>query len=245
MDEILASIRRIISEDNPLIGPLPPPSLAEESDGVLLLTRRAPPEAPEPSIAQDHVMAPLEIAANDPEPAPDPAPPEIPPPPPGPEIEPIQPEPEAPPPELEAPPPEAEPQIPPPASEPEPEVTTIDTELDIQAPPPEPNTQIPPPEPEPIAAMAPIPAFTPEDLGIVAEDIAASAAAAFQELSFVIENTPAPPSVSVSAAGPTLEDITRDLLRPMLKAWLDEHLPQIVRARVSEEVERIARRGVR
>jgi cell pole-organizing protein PopZ len=93
--------------------------------------------------------------------------------------------------------------------------------------------------------VAPIPAFTPEDLGIVAEDIAASTAAAFEELSFVIENTPAPPSVSVSAAGPTLEDITRDLLRPMLKAWLDEHLPQIVRARVSEEVERIARRGVR
>ena len=41
--------------------------------------------------------------------------------------------------------------------------------------------------------------------------------------------------------GRTLEDVVRELLRPMMKAWLDEHLPGIVEAQVAAEVERIAR----
>ncbi|MGH6992095.1 MAG: DUF2497 domain-containing protein [Caulobacteraceae bacterium] len=35
------------------------------------------------------------------------------------------------------------------------------------------------------------------------------------------------------------------MLRPMLKAWLDENLGAIVQQRVDEEVERIARGRVR
>ncbi len=46
-------------------------------------------------------------------------------------------------------------------------------------------------------------------------------------------------------AGRTLEDVVRELLRPLLKAWLDENLPRIVEAKVAEEVERIARSRVR
>ena len=34
------------------------------------------------------------------------------------------------------------------------------------------------------------------------------------------------------------------LMNPLLKAWLDEHLPAIVQAKVEEEVERIARRRI-
>lgn len=45
--------------------------------------------------------------------------------------------------------------------------------------------------------------------------------------------------------GRSLEDVTRELLRPLLKAWLDENLPTIVRASVEEEVARIARGRVR
>ena len=41
--------------------------------------------------------------------------------------------------------------------------------------------------------------------------------------------------------GRSLEDVTRELLRPLLKAWLDENLPRIVSAKVEEEVARIAR----
>jgi len=51
-------------------------------------------------------------------------------------------------------------------------------------------------------------------------------------------------SIAMPAAGRTLEDVVRELLNPLLKAWLDEHLPTIVQAKVEEEVERIARRRV-
>ncbi len=71
--------------------------------------------------------------------------------------------------------------------------------------------------------------------------IVTGAAASFERLYFVVENPPPPTPLAVSAAGPTLEDLTRELLRPMVKAWLDENLDTIVRARVDAEVERISR----
>ena len=40
---------------------------------------------------------------------------------------------------------------------------------------------------------------------------------------------------------PTLEDVVRETLRPMLKSWLDENLPRVVERMVQEEVERITR----
>ena len=45
-----------------------------------------------------------------------------------------------------------------------------------------------------------------------------------------------------SDQGQTLEGIVRELLRPMLKQWLDENLPAIVEEKVQAEIERIARR---
>ena len=46
-----------------------------------------------------------------------------------------------------------------------------------------------------------------------------------------------------SQQGQTLEGIVRELLRPMLKQWLDDNLPGIVEEKVQEEIERVARRG--
>ncbi len=40
-----------------------------------------------------------------------------------------------------------------------------------------------------------------------------------------------------------IEDMTRDLLRGLLKQWLDDNLPQLVEKLVREEIERVARRG--
>ena len=51
-------------------------------------------------------------------------------------------------------------------------------------------------------------------------------------------------SVAMPKGGRNLEDVVAELLRPLLKAWLDEHQPTIVQAKVEEEVERIARRRV-
>jgi cell pole-organizing protein PopZ len=39
----------------------------------------------------------------------------------------------------------------------------------------------------------------------------------------------------------TLEDIARDLLRPMLKTWLDDNLPQLVERLVRAEIEQLSR----
>jgi hypothetical protein len=43
----------------------------------------------------------------------------------------------------------------------------------------------------------------------------------------------------------TLEDVVRELLRPLLQQWLDQNLPGIVQQAVEAEVERIARGRVR
>jgi cell pole-organizing protein PopZ len=83
------------------------------------------------------------------------------------------------------------------------------------------------------------------ETAVVAHETAAVVAASFERLAFVVENTPQPPPFAVSAAGVTLEDITREILTPVIKAWLDENLPAIVQARVDEEVERITRGRVR
>ena|SRR5580658_5390849 len=88
----------------------------------------------------------------------------------------------------------------------------------------------PKPEPEPVALMR------EEEESLVSLPSAFAAASAFGSLTAAI---------SLPAAGRTLEDLTRDLLKPLLKAWLDENLPRIVEAKVAEEVERISRTRVR
>ena len=41
--------------------------------------------------------------------------------------------------------------------------------------------------------------------------------------------------------GRTLEDLVREMLRPMLKAWLDDNLPSMVERLVRAEIERVSR----
>ncbi len=80
------------------------------------------------------------------------------------------------------------------------------------------------------------------DEPLVSEPAAAEAASSFGRLSAAAAR---PPAMAMPAPGRTLEDVTADLLRPMLKAWLDENLGDIVQQRVDEEVQRIARGRVR
>jgi cell pole-organizing protein PopZ len=49
-------------------------------------------------------------------------------------------------------------------------------------------------------------------------------------------------SLAMPSEGRTLEDVVREMLRPMLKDWLDTNLPSIVETAVQAEVERISRR---
>ncbi len=39
----------------------------------------------------------------------------------------------------------------------------------------------------------------------------------------------------------TLEDLVKEMLRPMLKAWLDDNLPGLVERIVKAEIERVSR----
>ena len=41
--------------------------------------------------------------------------------------------------------------------------------------------------------------------------------------------------------GRTIEDLVRDMLRPMLKTWLDDNLPGLVERLVRAEIERVSR----
>jgi cell pole-organizing protein PopZ len=90
------------------------------------------------------------------------------------------------------------------------------------------------PEPEP--PPPPMADPTPPSEGLVSEHVAAAAASAFGQLSS---------GILMPAEGRTLEDVVREMLRPMLQQWLDANLPGIVQTAVEAEVERIARGRVR
>lgn len=121
----------------------------------------------------------------------------------------------------------------------EPPAETIG-DLDVfEAPAPAPVFVAEPiPAPAPAPAPQPAPRFEqPATLAaqepLVSGAIAAATASAFGTLSQRI----AMPSPTTS-----LDDVVRELLRPLLKDWLDKHLAAIVQAKVEEEVERLARR---
>ena len=100
------------------------------------------------------------------------------------------------------------------------------------APEPEPEPAYTPP-PEPTAWADDAPDVGP-GAGLVGDPAAAAAAAAFGALSS---------QLLMPRDGRTLEDVVRELLRPLLKQWLDDNLPRIVQDTVQSEVERIARGG--
>jgi len=85
--------------------------------------------------------------------------------------------------------------------------------------------------PPPAAEPAPQPVTTPAS-SLVSAPAAAAAAAAFGRLTS---------ATVMPAPGNTLEDLVREMLRPMLQQWLDENLAGIVQKAVDAEVARIAR----
>lgn len=71
---------------------------------------------------------------------------------------------------------------------------------------------------------------------LVAPEAAAAAASAVGTL---MRTLAAERGAAVSRGGPTIEEVVRDELRPMLKAWLDTHLPPLVERLVRAEIERL------
>lgn len=189
MEEILASIRRIISEDD-----APASDDAAPGDPPKLAEAVAPPAGP--------VIETAPVALeSEPEPEPDPQP----------------------------------------QAKEEDEVLElterVETHGDIDVYTPPAAEPEPVPEREVEAVATPEPAFAPvASESLVAAATATAAASAFGQLSAAI---------AMPKDGRTLEDVVRELLRPLLKDWLDQNLPAIVQASVAEEVERIARSRAR
>ena len=97
-------------------------------------------------------------------------------------------------------------------------------DLDVLAPEPE-------PEPDPEPELGPLPVAT-----LVSDHVATATALSFGALTS---------GLLVPRSDRTLEDVVRDLLNPLLKAWLDENLQGIVDEAVRAEVDRISRLGGR
>jgi uncharacterized protein len=68
------------------------------------------------------------------------------------------------------------------------------------------------------------------EAGLLSRKATASVGSAFNTL-----------TETVKKHEPTLEDVVRETLRPMLKSWLDENLPDVVERMVQAEIERVTR----
>ncbi|PTM42962.1 DUF2497 domain-containing protein [Bosea sp. 124] len=185
MEEILASIRRIIADDE--VKPAEP-----EADA-------APASEPEPVDIDEDVLDLGAEAALIPEPE-------------------AAPEPDAPPPDdgdidfLDPPPPE-------PAPEPEPVMVM-----------PEPV------EPPVFAAATEAPRHAPPSFDmaqLLSDQTSSTVTSAFGQLAHTV----------LTNNARTLEDLVKDMLKPMLKSWLDDNLPTMVERLVRAEIERVARGG--
>ena len=87
---------------------------------------------------------------------------------------------------------------------------------------------------ESMEALAP----PPTDLGppLIEEDVADSSRLKLEELATVAAAAPPLPQIN------PLEEMLREMLRPILKQWLDDHLPGIVDEHVKREIHRITGR---
>ena len=189
MEEILASIRRIISDDET--------KPAEEA--------AAPPVEPEPApvaAIDDDVLDLGAEAALVAAPMPEPAP------------------------------------VPPAAAPDESDVAFVDEEP-VAALPPEPPAPAAEPQPTPVRfeppQAQPQPAFAsvPDMASLLSDQASSVVTNAFGQLA----------STVLSNNARTLEDLVKDMLKPMLKTWLDDNLPTMVERLVRTEIERVARGG--
>ncbi len=128
------------------------------------------------------------------------------------------------------------------------EENTLDIDLlELDEPEPVPESEpepepVPEPEPEPEPVPEPEPEPEPEP---VEEDplggddsilTNTAEAAALTAISNLVRKT------AIGHGGVTLEDIVRAELKPLLRDWLDKHLPTVIERLVKEELERVSKR---
>ena len=217
MEDTLASIRRILSEDEEA------EAAAEAAEG-------------EPEEESDMAAAMEEEPKSEPEPEPEPKPEE--------DLDMAAaiekvPEPE---PEIEMPEPEPEPE-----SEPEPELDDMMAEMAAPEPPP------PSPALEPGSIEQDILELTqqmiaqpPPDAGagdsILSQNIALTSTDALQELAKALLSKR---DIGIGSRDMTLEGLIREILRPLLREWLDQNLPYLIERLVKKEIDHMVNRAER
>ena len=185
MEEILASIRRILKEDERSNGPA-----MDEDDDVLVLDASMRINPPDISTATELPAETGSIRA------------------PGSRLESVH--------FTSEPSLDAEPDTPPAAHEPEPRITLAAPEQEefmeehLQAPD-----------------------------GLIGEALTNSIS---NSIGSMVRSISAERAVSVTRGGPTLEDLVREEIKPILKAWFDTHLPSLVERIVRAEIGRIVDR---
>jgi cell pole-organizing protein PopZ len=211
MEEILASIRRIIADDDPAKGP----PKASEPRPAAPPPRPVPPSVPTQPVAEsqkelDTMLAQLQAKS---QPAPQPVE--------GPASDSL----------------DLTEQRPGPEPAPTPGFRTIDGQSDIvfeeRAPEPPPPSE----PPAPPRAMEPPPRRPHDDGGEGGEHglvSAATTAAVDSAFNTLAQTVPV-------QNGRTLEDLVKEMLRPQLKTWLDDNLPGMVERLVRAEIERVSR----
>ena len=74
---------------------------------------------------------------------------------------------------------------------------------------------------------------------ILSSATSGAAAAAFAQLGALPRERRKEGELPLGGVDRTLEDIVRDMLRPLLQTWLDENLPRLVERLVREEIARV------
>jgi cell pole-organizing protein PopZ len=115
------------------------------------------------------------------------------------------------------------------------------TEVVQEEPPPALET-VDEAEPEPPPVRAAAAAFAPranadEDDRLVSQPVAAASVAALSQLAALSSR----PGLGIGNGQLTIEEMVRDLLRPMLRDWLDANLPGMVERLVKDEIGRMVR----
>jgi uncharacterized protein len=129
-----------------------------------------------------------------------------------------------------------------PEPEPEPDVLDLTDEMALPSPPPQPAfKKVEPPDDlefTEAAARAPSrgPVFDPppspmDSPPILSRTTVSAVESAFNSLAHTV----------LSNNARTLEDLVKEMLRPMLKSWLDDNLPGLVERIVKAEIERVSR----
>jgi cell pole-organizing protein PopZ len=83
----------------------------------------------------------------------------------------------------------------------------------------------------------------PMDDGLVSAATAAAATATFAQLARTLSQEPTAAGNMALGSGRTLEDLVKEMLRPLLKEWLDKNLPPMVEHMVRRELDRMTRRA--